>query len=326
MYIIEEENIDIVPVDFNVFYNMAKEYKKNIRFSREYTISESFFNELCYYISDSSNEIIALDMENIVSYPTRMFSRLEKCLKKIVFYNIENVKVKQMLTEDLEELVWIDDTIAYYFDNDGQNISKMVINSCEKTREKEVKRIVSSIVRSEEGKGQLLESSGLYSNCYVDIKKLFFNVDNYYYIVYSLAKVISDKTLNMQIDAFVSASKNGAILANILGGLLDIKEVHLIGVGPKYSMELGDSVECLKQGKRYAYIFDFMCTGTELKIVSALINSKKAYLPYAAGIAKYKKEMNSCNIESMDILVDTDDLNIEYKIVGEKEDLKLVMR
>lgn len=35
-----------------------------------------------------------------------------------------------------------------------------------------------------------------------------------------------------------------------------------------------------------------MCTGTELKIVSALINSKRGYLVYSAGIARYKENIN----------------------------------
>lgn len=116
MYTIEEDKISVVPVDFNVFYSTAKEYKKNIRYSRDYTISESFFDELCFYVSNTS-----------------------------------------------------------------------------------------------------------------------------------------------------------------------------------------------------------MCTGTELKIVSALINSKKAYLPYAAGIAKYKKDLTLCAVRSVDVLVDTGEMNIDYKLAGEEK-------
>lgn len=325
MYIIENENFVMVPVDFNVFYNMAKEYNKNIRYSREYTVSENFFEELILYIADSSKEMIVLDMKNIVSYPTRMFSRLQNYLKSIIFCNVNNVRMKQMLTEDLEELQWIDDTIAYSSSNSEDKIRVMIESSCNQIRKMEQRRLISNVVSCEKGKIQLLESSGLYSNCYVNIKKLFSNVDEYYYIIYSLAEIISEKLLRMEIDAFVSSSKNGAILANILGGLLDVKEVHLIGIGPRYSMELGDAVECLKSGKKYAYIFDFMCTGTELKIVSALINSKKAYLPYAAGIATYKKNMNLGGVEIINVLVDTQEMDINYKIAGTKEDLIKVM-
>ena len=99
--------------------------------------------------------------------------------------------------------------------------------------------------------------------------------------------------------------------------------MHLIGVGPKYSMELCDSVKCIQEERKYAYIFDFMCTGTELKIVSALINSKRGYLVYSAGIARYKENINFNLIKDMDVIVDTKELGIKYKIFGEPGDFEI---
>lgn len=321
MYTIKIQDRTIVPVDFNIFYDTAKVYKKNIRYSREYTITENFFEELFCYISNTSDDKVFIDMENIVSYPTRLFSRLQKYIDKIVIYNLNNKKIRQMLREDLERLYWTDDELVAFGNGKEHDIKEELNKYCSESRQKEKIRIVKGIVSCREKADQLLASSGLYSNCYVDVKKLFYSVDGYYYIIFSLAQEIHNNISKMQIDAFVSSSKNGAIIANILGGLLDIKEVHLIGVGPKYSMELGDSVECIKKGKKYAYIFDFMCTGTELKIVSTLINSKKAYLPYAIGIARYRRKMKSCVVESIDVLVDTEEMNIDYRIVGKSDNL-----
>ena len=96
----------------------------------------------------------------------------------------------------------------------------------------------------------------------------------------------------------------------------------MVGVGPKYSMEFGDSVDCIKEGKRYVYIFDFLCTGTELKIVRTLINSKKAYLSYSAGISKYSKGQDNQRVKDVVVLADTKELGINYKIVGEPADIK----
>lgn len=316
MYTIKIQGENIIPVDFNVFYNTAKIYKKNIRYSREYTITESFFEEMLWYISEVSNEKVFIDMENIVSYPTRLFSKLQKYINKIVIYNLKNEKIRQMLSEDLEELRWTEDRQAACGKDNSCDIRNEIKQYCLSSRKREVIRIVKAIVNCEEEETQFLASSGLYSNCYVDVKKLFYNMKEYYYVIFSLAKKIHNKMSQEPIDAFVSSSKNGAIIANILGGLLNVKEVHLIGVGPKYSMELGDSIECIKSGKKYAYIFDFMCTGTEYKIVSALINSKKAYLAYAIGIAKYKKEMDSFIQDSVDALVDTKEMEIDYRIIG----------
>ncbi len=228
-------------------------------------------------------------------------------------------KVKDRISEDLEQLQWINNNIAYCSNKSDLEIEDIVNNQCVEARQSKINEIIGDLVHCDENKMIHLESSGLYSNCYVDVKRLFLDVENYYYIIFSLAEIVFNRIGH--VDALVSSSKNGAIIANILGGLLDVKEVHLIGVGPKYSMELGDTIDCIKQGKKYAYIFDFMCTGTELKIVSALINSKKAYLTYAAGIAKYKNDAGTYMIEKIDVLTDTKEMGINYRVVGEKDTL-----
>ena len=319
MYSFENDNLSIIPMDFNVFFCSAKEYKKNIRYSKECVVSEIFFDELENFISESNKENISIDMKNVVSCPKHLFRRLNIYNKRLIFFNVESEKIKQLLIEELEKLTWLRDSVACYSNKDNYMVEKLVDIECIGARKQEEYRIIKSVVNSHDGHIQLLDSSGLYSNCYVDIKKLFANVEKYYFIIFSLAEKIYN--FGDHIDAFISSSKNGAILANILGGLLDVKEVHLIGVGPKYSMELGDSVECIKKGKRYVYIFDFMCTGTELKIVSALINSKKAYLPYAVGIAKYKKDADFHLVNKLVVLADTKDMEIDYKIAGAREDI-----
>ncbi len=319
MYSFENDNLSIIPMDFNVFFCSAKKYKKNIRYSKECVVSEMFFDELESFISESHKENISIDMKNVVSCPKHLFRRINVYNKKLIFFNVESENVKQLLIEEIEKLTWVRDTVACYFDKDNYTVEKLVDTECITARKKEEYKIIKSVVDNGNGHIQLLDSSGLYSNCYVDVKKLFIDVEKYYFIIFSLAEQLYN--FEGHIDAFISSSKNGAILANILGGLLDVKEVHLIGVGPKYSMELGDSVECIKEGKRYVYIFDFMCTGTELKIVSALINSKKAYLPYAAGIAKYKKDADFHLLSKLVVLADTKDMGIDYKIAGAKEDI-----
>lgn len=320
MYTIDVGNMVVVPIDFNIFYESAQRYRKNIRYSKECTISESFFDELFLLISEKPDKNFVIDMKNIVSYPTRLFTRLEKYLERIIFFNImAESKVKDRISEDLEQLQWINNSIAYCSNKSDLEIEDIVNNQCAKARQSKINEIIRDLVHCDENKMIHLESSGLYSNCYVDVKRLFLDVENYYYIIFSLAERVYNRIGH--VDALVSSSKNGAIIANILGGLLDVKEVHLIGVGPKYSMELGDTIDCIKQGKKYAYIFDFMCTGTELKIVSALINSKKAYLIYAAGIAKYKNDAGTYMIEKIDVLTDTKEMGINYRVVGEKDTL-----
>lgn len=324
MYVFCENDFVVIPIDFNSFFYTAKEHPKKIRYSRNYNVTDSLFKRIYTYVySNQNSKTIIMDMKNIVSYNSRIFVDLETFMDNIIFINVaEDNNIKQKLSEDLESLEWDNNNIGYADGfKDKMRISE-IVELVDTYRKKEVSKIVFNLVEDKKTP-ILLESSGLYSNYYVDIKKLFLDVQKLYFIVYCLAALIYPHIAINQIDAFVSSSKNGAVVANILGGLLDVKEVHLIGVGPKYSMELGDSIECIKAGKRYAYIYDFMCTGTELKIVSALINSKKGSLVYSAGIARYKKNINFNLIKDMDVIVDTKQLGIDYKIFGEKEDFIL---
>ena len=84
-------------------------------------------------------------------------------------------------------------------------------------------------------------------------------------------------------------------------------------------MELDGSVENIKQGKRYLYIFDFMCTGTELKIVSALVNSKKGVIKGAVGISRYKSDVHFSFPGGISVLVEGNELETPYIIVGKEE-------
>lgn len=321
MYFFEGKNSVVIPVDFNVFFQSACDYKKNIRYSREYTLSEAVFNKLQVYLQNKKeNKFIAIDMNHIVSYPARIFNKLNIHENKVFFYGVNNPNLRQRMKEDLEDLIWLKDDVACFENSYSNQVEKIIESECKTSRQEHQNRIIGKLVEDVPHKVQLLESSGLYSNFYVNIKQLFIDVKGYYYIIFCLAEKIS--YLNEKVDAFISSSKNGAIIANVLGGILDIKEVHLIGVGPKYSMELGDSVDCIKAGKKYMYIFDFMCTGTELKIVSALVNSKKASLRYAVGVAKYRKaKIESQLFKNVIVLADTEELKIDYKIAGEEKDI-----
>lgn len=323
MFVINEKNYIIIPIDYNAFFYSAKENPKKIRYSKDYVISDNLFKEIFECINSNQNKVIILDMRNIVFYNPRMFGDLEPYIDKIVFVNVGNVgSVKQRLVEDLEGLEWEGESIGF---GTGLKVFMMSSNICElinSYRKDKIIEIIFDLVENE-NKPILLESSGLYGNYYVNIKKMFLNVDNFYFIMFCLAEMVYPYIISKRINAFVSSSKNGAIIANILGGLLDVKEVHLIGVGPKYSMELCDSVKCIQEERKYAYIFDFMCTGTELKIVIALINSKRGYLVYSAGIARYKENINFNLIKDMDVIVDTKELGIKYKIFGEPGDFEI---
>lgn len=317
MLFYEKDKACYIPMDFNMFYSMVKKSGYKMQYTKEYTLTELFFTSLNGFIQNSNYDYYILDMRNIVSAPSRIFETFNSYSEKILLANVNNYRVNLMIEEGVENIVW-DGTNAYASGFMGND--QLIKSSLPQYRKDLMMRIVKDLI-SESDTPILLSSSGLYSNCFVDIKGLFRNVEEFQYIIFSLCEKMKEAIEKNNINAFVSSSKNGAIIANILAGLMGIKEVHLIGIGPKYAMEIGDSLEYIRQGKRYAYIYDFMCTGTEAKIVSALINSRKAYLPYAIGVARYSAHKKQVPIHYIEQLVDTEEMDITYKIVGEKRDI-----
>lgn len=321
MFTIDINNLRIIPLDFCAFFADASSYIGRFKFSKSQYVSENVFECLCKELTNSHcKKIIGIDMKNISSYPMHIFSKISDN-PNVFFFNIDEENIRLRMKEDLSQLIWTNSTTAIFSQKNWDEIKKMLENECKISRKKRLAEIIKNTMLSQKATVYTLESSGLYSNCYLSIKKLFREVDDFYFTIFSLAHIITDLP---KFDAFVTSSKNGAIIATILGDILDIKEIHLIGIGPKYSMELDGTVDSIKAGKRYVYIFDFMCTGTELKIVSALINSKKGVLKAAVGISRYKEDINLSLSYGIDVLVEQKELGIRYLIAGSQKDIQIL--
>lgn len=322
MLTIDINNLRIIPLDFWAFFSDASNYIGRFKFSKSQYISETVFEYLYQEINEYEKEMfIAVDMSNISSYPMHIFSKINCDNANVFFFNIDEENIILRMKEDLPHLAWPNRTTAVFSMKRWSEIEKMLQKECKNSRKSKQAEIMRKTMLSQDKEVYKLESSGLYSNCYLSVKKLFREVEEFYFIIFSLAQKISELP---KFDAFVTSSKNGAIIATILGDVLNIKEIHLIGIGPKYSMELDGSVESIKQGKRYVYIFDFMCTGTELKIVSALINSKKGILKGAVGISRYKEDIHFPLSGGISVLVEEKELGIRYLIAGSKEEIRML--
>lgn len=321
MLTINMDNLKIIPLDFWAFYNDASKYIGRFKFSKNQCISEEVFEILCQELEETPvGCIVAIDMSNISSYPMHLFSKFNDNVRDIFFFNVTEDNIRIRMDEDLSgRLFWPEKTIASFTNDNFAVINKLVYEQCSEYRKLKHVEILKSKMLTQKEAPYHLESSGLYSNCYLSVKKIFREVEDFYYIIYSLAQRISELK---HFDAFVTSSKNGAIIATVLGDILNIKEVHLIGIGPKYSMELDNSVDSIKAGKRYVYIFDFMCTGTELKIVSALINAKKGVIKGAVGISRYKEDICFSLDGGINILAEGKDLGVNYIISGDIGDIE----
>lgn len=316
MYEIVENNWHIVPLDFVNFLELLEAYKQKLVFTSGFALTDEMALEINSLASENKDKYFALDMKNIDEISARLNEKLSESNRNIIFFNINQnnkVVIERLNAMYSGELFWPDPSTACF---DSRYISiyrKLKESKIEQYHDHEQDRIVRSLVTPLDDPYKL-DSSGLFCNCYVSIKSLFSNTIGFRYTIFNMASLLKGELSD--VDAFITSSRNGAILASVLGGLLNIKEVHLIGIGPMYAARLGDSVDCIRKNKHYAYIFDFMCTGTEMKIVRALINSRKASLVKSVGIARVYKEGDDVYMSKnhIKVLTDTVRAGIDYRI------------
>ena len=325
MYFLENDVYVIIPLSFNIFYRESLKDKTHISFSREFSIDNEILEELQkLIIENESKKIIALNMER-VNYPGKMLEDLRNIKQCVIFYNVHGDILRKKMRENLPSLNWNQDKVICILNGEiSDNILESYNTDFKSANQKLYSKILNDVKDlCEYGKPLLLDSSGLYSNMYITVKRLFLNPMSYYFVLYGMAL---DAEKFGEFDSLISSSKNGAILANLLGNMLNKKVVHIHGVGPKYSMKFGNIQNEIKRGKTYVYVFDFICTGTELKIISALINANDAYLKGGIGFAKYDSyDRQNSFILNVNCLVTTNEAGLQYKVAGDKTDMLQLM-
>lgn len=324
MKVYKTDDLEMIPMAMNAFFFNIPLGSHKIIYANTISIGEEFLNRFLEYINDlDTDKYIIVDMES-VDYAFRLFEKFQKVTRPILFVNINTQTLREKLKENIPNLQFSDNER-----NASLNINYdlTIDNICSKYSSRIAKGIYVNIVKGlidgiprNPILPQKLDSSGLYSNMYVNVKRLFLYPEEYYAIVYGLAKKIVDSKI--EYDGFISSSKNGALLANILGMMLNKKIIHIMGVGPKYSMNVGNLQKEIKKGKNYIYVFDFRCTGTEMKVLSALVNANDAYIQGSVGIAIYKSDIVDKNLL---YLVDIHNEDIPYKIAGDENDIIRLM-
>jgi|GEM_PF-1218925 len=336
LYTIGKERFEVISLAYNNFLNDLNDIKDGGKYAGQYSQERSLRGkeiEVIYdYIQGKEDKeiTIIIDMNNIVFYPSRAFEKfMDLKENRIIFWRVADLSKK--LKNDLSDyyLENIDSngnillfsnifTKEEFFREIQSSLADIYINECAE--------IVSRITKNHDAE-KPQESSGIYSNSYVHIKDLFTKPYDYNYIIFELLSLIN--SLNIQFDALVSTSRNGAVIANILGWLLEKKVVHCTSLGPKYAIEVNTVNKEIRKGKKYLYIFDFICLGTEIKVLNALLDIKEAELVGGVGIANYidfdspyaKRNV----LGNMKGLVNIMNFEIPYFIAGTKEDLKILM-
>ena len=163
MYKIRQENIIIFPLAFNAFYYEACLDKRDINYSKEYSLKEKLIEDLIAEIDlITIDRIIAIDMKKISSYPPRAFDRFNDASdKNIFFYNINNDLVKKRMEEDLQVHTWYKETICCLNTIVESKVNELYDIFCFESYASEYKNIISDLIDCpQNGKAQTLESSG----------------------------------------------------------------------------------------------------------------------------------------------------------------------
>lgn len=338
MYIMDETDFIVLPLAYNDFCEDVISISQTGTFtgeiSLERVLSASSIHKIISFISEDmkgKDRCYVIDMRNIISYAEHSFTQLQKIIEaNIIFFGASD-ETGIKLNEDIPgKLLDLSDKMK-----GTKRLRKEAICQIQTKVEKiylnETAKIVRwmshKITKIESEKITPLDSSGVFCNMYVNAKKLFLDPDKYYFILYQM--ILRIAKYKEQIDALISASRNGANLANIIGWLLNIKVVHCITLGPKFSLSMQNINKDIRKRKNYFYIFDFMCLGTEAKVLNAILAVKGARLIGGMGIANYiaiDKSSGQGVISKMNTLIDTHTANLDYKIAGTKEDILKLLR
>lgn len=154
-------------------------------------------------------------------------------------------------------------------------------------REKLCKLLESIVVKETEKPKTLLESSGVYVNHYIALKNIFQNMNNAMFVVYKMAEKIHAECPHCEEKVLVCCSQTGAAFTSLLSMLLGLRAVYCINIGPKFALDIEHLKREIQAGQEYIYAFDFLCMGTEAKILHALLSILGGSLVYGIGVANY---------------------------------------
>lgn len=286
---------------------------------------EALRTELSSLQREHPEALIGVNMEFIHSYQDRgafsCFTKGIQDLSKIFFYNIlPDSLLLDRIKSDLEST-----GVTTEFDQENGILylmrpmeanGKTLTRQCEKAVLARLEESVRGLISSQDPP-ELLASSNVYADHYVNIKKLFMKPDELYLIVYYMSRYLLK--IDQNYHGLVASSKNGAVLASLLGRMTGKDVVYCVNVGPQYALP-ADATEQIQPGKRYVYVCDFICIGTEVKLLHAVISNRRAFLSDGIGVASYiplhnpELEEKHSPLARMSSLVDLISAGIPYNV------------
>ncbi len=333
LFYIEHRNYIIIPLSYNTFlYNKYKNRKVITFFDNHVCLPNEIIDileiELDNLHKNDYDKIFILDFFNI-SVCNRIFSECNKAdfIKSIVFANIEKGnavknRIKDCIPDLYEEL--FED--RYFLFNQTLYFSEIKTINFKQIYDEYIYQIFkkNDVIINHSTEYSFLESSGIYANYYLSIKNIFLNTDSYLYIVYRLSEYISKLEYFNDIDALISTSKTGGIIATIVGSMLDKKVIHCMGIGPKNVADIEKINEKIRSGKNYFLVLDFICLGTEVKIINTIVTCLNADIKGGVSLASYvnfenNKDYNDSPLNKLHTLININKTDTKFKISINRE-------
>ena len=309
MKVFEDDNFRILPLYFDL---ISKE--KVISFSYQ-GFSVDYINQIIAEIKQcrEQNKILAIDMQfmsllgNKTNGGIGLFEPIRELLNEycFIFYNIQ--EYPQILDLILSDLKLDEESINYYnmitFDRISSKDSNInwgaYIFSNEMVRQKiqdyniiyKLRDIYTSEVSALlkevciDNKIQYLPSSDIYSDTYIRIKDLFMYPSTISLSIFLLCKMIKDVFSKIRFDSIVSMSNTGAVIASLVGKMLDKDVLFCTNIGPKFALDIDEIGKKIKKGYNYLYVYDFVCLGTEIKNLKSILTCFGANVVGGVGVA-----------------------------------------
>jgi len=265
-------------------------------------------------LSTNSTEYILLDFSLVAHCEPRSFISYLDAFEKgtLIFYNI-NDEIFRFINTDLRS---INHLVKYngqvisningftYFNNNNDIIKSAPLQI--------IRKILKCCINSDNNE-YYFPSSNIYGNKYINVKNVFYNPEMYYLIIFQIAKRI--ETCNFRdADKLLCASYNGAVLSTLVGQLLNKEVLYIMKLGPNISFKDRELINKIESDKKYLFIGDMYCLGTEYKSAETLIKLHNASLIGGIVVAKYTLKKDNKNITSLVEIKKGDDYKYILKI------------
>lgn len=317
-----------IPIHLNMMI-----FSSGFNFESAKIISIEFLKKILDYIDKEQYKHFLLDFSYIDFSTQRSFKvfidMLKAGKKNIAFCNLTEM-VFNMIQNDCKELNAILDYdfqnkvisnkvgIKYYHDQRKKNNSDNFIQGF-------INAYIRNIIKDNLKEGsEFLESSNTYANKYVSIKEIFKKSSMYYLVVYEMCKLVKDNFVRDGVDTYdklICASITGAVLATLVGQLLEKEVFYLMKLGPHLTILDKMVINEISKNSRYLFISDMVCLGIEYKIAKTLVNLNGSDIIGGVSVVKYLNPQKGEKILPLVEINDNDDF--DYRITTKKmENLK----